>query len=64
MPNSFEELLLEEMLEEEDDYLYDDFSFIDALIDEDEESLFDTDDVDEEDIFNEDEDEEEDEEDV
>ena len=39
MANGFEELLLEEMIEDEDDILFDDFSFIDSLIDEDEEAL-------------------------
>lgn len=38
MSVEFEELLLEEMIEDEDDILLDDFSFIDQLIDEDEEA--------------------------
>lgn len=51
---SFEELLLEEMIEEDDyDILDDDFSFIDALIDEEDEqaALFDSDEEDEDEDY-------------
>ena len=40
MPEGFEQLLLEEMQEEDDDIIFDDFSFIDAFIDEDDEKVF------------------------
>ena len=54
MPN-FEELLLEEMIEEDDFDIFDDeFSFIDALIDEEDEqaALFDSGEEDDEDYEN------------